>query len=103
MYSNSILTFYKSLSQIIKHKVFLQLVLLGVEMLRTKHNAGFFSCCSVRLHDIIAYFNTNKCLPKEVDSSGHFGLYKKDSDKDITYDYFKEYNHSTSIQSSANH
>jgi predicted O-linked N-acetylglucosamine transferase (SPINDLY family) len=66
-------------------------------MLKTKHNSGFFSCCSVRLHDIISYFNTNKCLPTEVDSSEHFGLYKKDSTKDITFDYFKQCSNSTSI------
>jgi hypothetical protein len=33
------------------------------------HNAGFFSCCSVRLHMIIQYFNSYKKLPQIVNSS----------------------------------
>ena len=39
--------------------------------------AGFFSCCSVRLHNIIEYFNKHRYLPIIVDSSEHYSLYKK--------------------------
>lgn len=55
------------------------------------HNAGFFSCCSVRLNQIINFINSNKRLPDNVDSSGQFKLYKEDRNKDITFDYFEHY------------
>ena len=58
------------------------------------HNAGFFSCCSVRLHEIINYFNINKTLPEIVDSSVQFDWYKLNhADKsDITFEYFEDCN-----------
>lgn len=58
--------------------------------------AGFFSTCSVRLHNIIKYFNVNKFLPITVDSSEHFRLYKSryenENNIDIIFEYFKHYN-----------
>lgn len=59
-------------------------------MLKTTHNAGFFSCCSVKLFEIINYFNTNKKIPEKVDSSEQFSWYKPTvyKNRDITYDYF---------------
>ena len=57
-------------------------------------NAGFFSCCSVKLFHIIKYINSNKNIPNHVDSSRQFEWYKV-NDKvgvDITYDYFEHYN-----------
>jgi hypothetical protein len=54
------------------------------------HNAGFFSCCSVRLHYIIEYINEHHKLPISVDSSGMFAWYKQ-TDTDITYVYFTQY------------
>ena len=60
-------------------------------------NAGFFSCCSVRLDRIITYFNTHKKLPLIVDSSSIFTLYKTHSNNDITFDYFDDYNNHTNI------
>ena len=58
------------------------------------HNAGFFSCCSVRLSKIISYYNNKKTLPKKVDSSSQFDWYKINIDKklDITFTYFEDYN-----------
>ena len=58
----------------------------------SKHNdcAGFFSCCSVKLCDIINYINTNKKTPKHVHSSESFTLYKKDN-WDVTYLFFETY------------
>ena len=56
-------------------------------VLTITHNAGFFSCCSVRLDRIIAYVNCNKKLPMTIDSSQQFDWYKTDK-QDITYDYF---------------
>ena len=40
------------------------------------HNSGFFSCCSVRLDNIVKYFNQNRTLPVIVDSSAQFDWYK---------------------------
>ena len=52
------------------------------------HNAGFFSCCSVKLHQIIKFFNTQKKLPDIVDSSAQFKWYKtQNKSNDITFDY----------------
>jgi hypothetical protein len=62
------------------------------------HNAGFFSCCSVQLHEIICFFNTHKRLPSSVDSSDVFGSYKvnyNDSKEDISkllFDYMSSQN-----------
>jgi len=57
------------------------------------HNAGFFSCCSVKLNEIVNYINWNQQIPNYVDSSNQFNFYKKDThDIDITYEYFEHYN-----------
>jgi hypothetical protein len=53
------------------------------------HDAGFFSCCTIRLRSIIDFYNLNKCLP-EVDSSRQWSNYKDDpSYSDITHLLFK--------------
>ena len=56
------------------------------------HNAGFFSCTSVKLFYIIDYFNINKILPNNIDSSSQFNWYKINKSGDITFDYFEHYN-----------
>lgn len=63
-------------------------------MLKSTHNAGFFSCCSVKLGDIVCFINSNQKLPDSVDSSQQFEWYKNDTnrDRDITFDYFEHYN-----------
>ena len=70
-------------------------------MIKITHNAGFFSCCSVKLHEIVKFINLNKRLPDTVDSSKQFKLYKndknKDKDKDITLHYFETYNNVTDV------
>ena len=55
----------------------------------TRHNHGFFSCCSVILHNIVEYIHLNKKLPLS-DSSKSFEWYKSEN-RDITYDYFEQY------------
>lgn len=55
----------------------------------TRHNHGFFSCCSVILHNIVEYIHLNKKLPLS-DSSTSFEWYKSEN-RDITYDYFEQY------------
>lgn len=63
-----------------------------INTIKIRHNAGFFSCCSVKLANIIQYINTIKRLPLVVDSSNQFNWYKIDKEGDITYDYFEHYN-----------
>lgn len=61
--------------------------------LKIRHNySGFFSCCSIKLHKIVEFINLHKKLPKTINSSSLFKLYKIDQSKDITYEYFKDYN-----------
>ena len=57
-------------------------------MIKIDHNAGFFSCCSVKLNMIVDFIHSNKSLPDIVDSSKQFILYKNDKNIDITFDYF---------------
>jgi len=63
--------------------------------LRTSHNktAGFFSNCSVRLKQIIKFFNENQILPKNIDSSAQFANYKEEADdlvEDLTKYFFEQ-------------
>lgn len=44
-------------------------------MLRLTHNAGFFSCCQVRLEAIVQYYNERRRLPIYVDSSQQYAWY----------------------------
>lgn len=58
------------------------------KVLKVNHNAGFFSCCSIRLFEIINYFNNNKELPTSVDSSVQFQIHKSEPG-DITNFFFE--------------
>ena len=53
------------------------------------HNAGFFSCCSQRLFNIINFFNEKKCLPYSVDSSEQFEFFK-DKNEDVSFRFFED-------------
>lgn len=55
------------------------------------HNFGFFSCCSVRLAEIILYVNKYNKLPVDVNSSNSFRMYKC-ADIDVTFHFFTHYN-----------
>jgi hypothetical protein len=71
----------------------------GGGIIYVTHSSGFFSCCSIRLEKIIDYFNSNKSLPTEVNSSKQFELYKNtDKSKNITFDYFEHYNNEDVIK-----
>lgn len=63
-------------------------------MIKINHNAGFFSCCAIRLNEIVNFMNLNKKIPDIVDSSNQFEKYKKEKNKnkDVTFDYFENYN-----------
>jgi hypothetical protein len=57
--------------------------------LHTTHNAGFFSCCSVKLDNITNFYNLRRTLPAVVDSSSQFEWYKQPGEGDVTYKYFE--------------
>jgi hypothetical protein len=64
--------------------------------IKQDYGQGFFSCCSIRLESIILYFNQQKVLPEQVDSSDQFKWYKPMySTDDITYQYFEKQNNLT--------
>jgi hypothetical protein len=60
--------------------------------LTTQHDGGFFSCCSVRLHYLIEYFNEYKGLPYSYVTKKYFLCNKTDPNEDLTFKYFKHYN-----------
>lgn len=60
-----------------------------MNILKITHNAGFFSCCTIRLMKIIDFFNQNGYLPDLVDSSEQFQKYKSNN-IDITDVFFKQ-------------
>jgi len=62
-----------------------------MKTLNIVYNEGFYSNCSVGLNKIIDYFNEKKELPKNVDRSESYSMYKKDN-IDITFDFFYDYN-----------
>jgi len=63
------------------------------------HNAGFFSCCSVKLHTITNYINITRTFPTSVDSSAQFEWYKTPGEGDVTYKYFEHPDNISSLQS----
>lgn len=69
-------------------------------MLKTTHNAGFFSCCSVKLNDIVIFVNKNGKFPDSVDSSEQYAWYKNDPKRDVTFDYFEHYDNVTDVVTS---
>lgn len=50
------------------------------------HDAGFFSCCTIRLRKILQYYNHFGRLP-HVNSSMQWSKYK-DRERDVTLEYF---------------
>ena len=64
----------------------------------TTHNAGFFSCCAVKLKNIIDFINTNLKAPDFVDSKNQFQWYKNNTEDDITYQYFEHYDNLDNIK-----
>lgn len=60
-------------------------------MLQVRNNHGFFSCCSVRLYEIINFYNEHRCFPPILDSTEMFLQYKPTA-ADVTFDFFEHYN-----------
>jgi hypothetical protein len=61
-----------------------------MSVLSFNHDAGFFSCCSVKLIRIIHYFNENKKLPEIIDSSFLWNKYKDLNDNDVNEYFFSD-------------
>ena len=61
------------------------------------HNAGFFSCCTVLLHEMVKYYNTFRVYPERIDATGTFMWYKNPADRarDVRPDYFMLLNEAT--------
>ena len=62
-----------------------------MSVISTHNDSGFFSCCSVKLFNIVNYINNNNNIPTYVDSSQSFEWYKQPDGKDVTYEYFEHY------------
>lgn len=64
-------------------------------MLIVDHNAGFFSCCSVRLEKIIEYYQQKGYFPQSIDGTSQFQWYKPfiphREQMDISFLYFQPY------------
>ena len=60
-------------------------------MLKINHSAGFFSCCSVKLYNIIRHFNKYKKLPEIINYENEFDMYNP-FNKSITNDFFETNN-----------
>lgn len=56
-----------------------------------KHTAGFFSCCSVKLHAIVEFANSHSSFPKHINGMDLFTLYKlpEHVNQDITHVFFE--------------
>lgn len=65
-------------------------------MLKIEHyqTAGFFSCCTSKLEQILKYFRENKKLPNSLNTNGLFKLYKinddNNDDNNINNNFFQE-------------
>ena len=59
------------------------------KILRVTHNAGFFSCSTLRLVAIMMYYNEHGCLPDEVDSTEQWAFYKAYPSQDLVAELFK--------------
>ena len=65
------------------------------------HNAGFFSCCSIKLFEIIKFINNHKNEPDIIDSTKQFLYYKRIDQKgmDISPCFF-QFNKNINIDNS---
>lgn len=52
------------------------------------HYAGFFSCCSLRLFQILIFISDTKHLPLQIDNKPSFVWYNSDRNKDVFSDFF---------------
>jgi hypothetical protein len=62
----------------------------GDPVLPILHNAGFFSCSSIALEDLLVYYNTHKRLPETFDRSYQYLNYKGHPSQNLIPYYFRE-------------
>ncbi len=58
--------------------------------LTIKHNAGFFSCATIRLIEIMKFFNRNKSLPEILDDAEQFAFYKKELTENVVPIFYEQ-------------
>ncbi len=64
--------------------------LKDMDILKVIHNAGFFSCSSIALVDIMIWANQNKRLPDVVDRTTQYAHYKVRAMDNLIPMFFKE-------------
>lgn len=63
---------------------------LNEDSIIVNHDAGFFSCCIIRLEAIINYYIKYKKPPKNINCTNQFNLYKDNINDDVSNIFFKE-------------
>lgn len=56
--------------------------------LKIKHNAGFFSCATIRLLTIMQFYNEHGILPDILDDQEQFAFYKKELSENIIPEFY---------------
>lgn len=62
----------------------------GDKELVITHNAGFFSCCTIALQDLITFHRHYKQLPKSVNRSSQYSFYKHNAAESLIRLFFQE-------------
>ena len=62
----------------------------GEKELVITHNAGFFSCCTIALQDLITFHRHYKQLPKSVNRSSQYSFYKHNAAESLITLFFEE-------------
>lgn len=60
-------------------------------VLVSRHNAGFFSCSTIALQDLMIYFNTHGKLPDEFDRAAQYANYKASPNDNLIPALFDEH------------
>lgn len=55
----------------------------GKQILKVVHNAGFFSCSTLRLIAIMMYYNEHGYLPDVVDSTEQWAFFKENTEQNL--------------------
>ena len=83
------------------HDILYRASLSDGNIITVTHSSGFFSCCSIRLHNIVNYHKHTGTLPEGVDSRQQFKLYNPhwtgNTKRDIAFDYFDDYDNAEDI------
>lgn len=61
-----------------------------IDRLLITHNAGFFSCCTIALQDIVIWHREHRGLPEQIDRSMQYAHYKHTPLQNLIPFYFNE-------------